>query len=879
MSQVSRLAPSPRVYATSHLPKSTPLSTSTSCLNDRVHSLIPAMQSSRANKRRKLDQDDTAKSSPAFRQPLASTKKGKQAQSPPAVKETAQDGNSEIEEGEDETDTALSAHDQWLQAKAKSVQRRGKRLDVYDDIEGGNVGREPYGRMERPARSRPAKAAKPKPKPQPSKPTAAPLNFFKQFARAKADAAAKAGAGKKAVVVVEEEEDEDQEEDEDEDEVEGSIADSEEGNSIAVKHTPGPGRNGNSASSENAVKSNSRNGNYWAPAKPDKAKKTFEDEIREVEAAARKQVAAGDDASEDELAEDGELRRSSTRKSSTRKSAAGQENKQKDAASPVPTAAKPQPLDRRKAKPARPVVFEEPASDDDMEIDDSEDGRVVSSVDIVQVKPPSPPIKTKLIPPWRKTNTISLPPLPTDHLQSIQRILFEKCTGKRPIPLTNLADEYAKVSSLVDQTVTAGESNSMLLIGARGSGKTALISHVLREQSIQHSDDYHVVRLSGFIHTDDKIALREIWRQLGREMETEDSETSKNYADTLTTLLALLSHPAETGRDEEGHITKSVIFILDEFELFATHPRQTLLYNLFDIAQSKKAPIAVLGCTTRIDVAESLEKRVKSRFSHRYVHLSMSKSLKAFEQVCRNAMGIKAEELEGDEKSKLGSAMNGVVAKLQKAALTSTSKKVMNDGDEALSGPLEQWNALVNAVFASEACKLFLNRLFHTTKSVPEFLSSLMLAMATLPISDEMSTSSDLLEHLKTAISSHALHPPDSKLSILESLSSLQLALLICAARLTNIYNSEVISFALAYEEYKNLASKAKLQASASGALAQGAGSRVWSKGVAKGAWEGLVECGLILEDGRGGRVDVGMEEIGGCGVELGSWGRWCREI
>jgi origin recognition complex subunit 4 len=30
------------------------------------------------------------------------------------------------------------------------------------------------------------------------------------------------------------------------------------------------------------------------------------------------------------------------------------------------------------------------------------------------------------------------------------------------------------------------------------------------------------VKLNGFIHTDDKLALKEIWRQLGREMEVED---------------------------------------------------------------------------------------------------------------------------------------------------------------------------------------------------------------------------------------------------------------------------------------------------------------------------------------------------------------------
>ena len=36
-----------------------------------------------------------------------------------------------------------------------------------------------------------------------------------------------------------------------------------------------------------------------------------------------------------------------------------------------------------------------------------------------------------------------------------------------------------------------------------------------------------MVRLSGFIHTDDKLALREIWRQLGKEMEVEEDVVNK----------------------------------------------------------------------------------------------------------------------------------------------------------------------------------------------------------------------------------------------------------------------------------------------------------------------------------------------------------------
>jgi hypothetical protein len=114
----------------------------------------------------------------------------------------------------------------------------------------------------------------------------------------------------------------------------------------------------------------------------------------------------------------------------------------------------------------------------------------------------------------------------------------------------------------------------------------------------------------------------------------------------MASLLALLSHPSEIMGTEEGVTSQSIVFIIDEFDMFATHPRQTLLYNLFDVAQSRKAPIAVLGCTTRLDVVETLEKRVKSRFSHRYVYLNLPRNLPAYWQVCKQGLVVDKDDAE-----------------------------------------------------------------------------------------------------------------------------------------------------------------------------------------------------------------------------------------
>lgn len=297
-------------------------------------------------------------------------------------------------------------------------------------------------------------------------------------------------------------------------------------------------------------------------------------------------------------------------------------------------------------------VPEQIQDDDDMDVDGN--SMMGSVLDPTEPSPFNKPLSAQ--------KTQAAPAIVYGNLQAgkeldlLKTIVMERITGKRISPLVGLDEEYKSVHQLVEHTVTAGEGNSLLLIGARGSGKTALVSKVLSEVSKDNAQDYHVIRLNGFIHTDDKIALREIWRQLGREMEVEEdgSGPGKNYADTLQTLLALLSHPSEQTGEHTDHVAKAVIFIMDEFDLFAQHPRQTLLYNLFDIAQSRKAPIAVLGLTTRIDVTNSLEKRVKSRFSHRYVHLSLAKSFSAFQEICKACLTIRPDQLSLEERGILG---------------------------------------------------------------------------------------------------------------------------------------------------------------------------------------------------------------------------------
>lgn len=117
-----------------------------------------------------------------------------------------------------------------------------------------------------------------------------------------------------------------------------------------------------------------------------------------------------------------------------------------------------------------------------------------------------------------------------------------------------------------------------------------------------------VVTLSGLIHTSDKLALTSM-------LATIDSEGGWEGRSFFDCLLGFVDHMKRDG--------PPLLIVLDEFDQFALHAKQTLLYNLFDMVHShnpgKSRALCVLGLTCRWDAVEMLEKRVRSRFSNRQI--------------------------------------------------------------------------------------------------------------------------------------------------------------------------------------------------------------------------------------------------------------------
>jgi origin recognition complex subunit 4 len=162
-----------------------------------------------------------------------------------------------------------------------------------------------------------------------------------------------------------------------------------------------------------------------------------------------------------------------------------------------------------------------------------------------------------------------------------------------------------------------------------------------------------IVRLSGHIHVTDRLAMEDLARQVFSQIHATSSSSTSN----------LFAVPSSEDTSEQSmdidipppaHLTSLIttlpslarptIIVIDAFEKFTTHARQALLYVLFDTVQSLSATIApgsgmaVVGITSRLDILTLLEKRVKSRFSHRVFRLSTPSKKEDLEGIVRGAL-------------------------------------------------------------------------------------------------------------------------------------------------------------------------------------------------------------------------------------------------
>ncbi|CAD6230310.1 unnamed protein product [Miscanthus lutarioriparius] len=159
----------------------------------------------------------------------------------------------------------------------------------------------------------------------------------------------------------------------------------------------------------------------------------------------------------------------------------------------------------------------------------------------------------------------------------------------RSSPDTN----YSKLKYLVSSSVFEACNNSILLLGPRGCGKAAVVDMVLDDLKKEHPDAISVVWVQCSILFSSSITRN---RKLPGSFDWSISYHFQKW--------------------ECGLAHKTILFVLEEFDLFA-QGKQRLLYSLLDAMQSLTSQAVVIGVSCRLDADQLLEKRVRSRFSHR----------------------------------------------------------------------------------------------------------------------------------------------------------------------------------------------------------------------------------------------------------------------
>ncbi|EEB98329.1 hypothetical protein MPER_02186 [Moniliophthora perniciosa FA553] len=142
-----------------------------------------------------------------------------------------------------------------------------------------------------------------------------------------------------------------------------------------------------------------------------------------------------------------------------------------------------------------------------------------------------------------------------------------------------------QIKDLLDGSVHRGEGNSCMVLGPRGSGKSRIV-----EQCIAELDQKPIViRLSGWLQHNDRLAMREMAHQLNEQAATQfhvGDEGQRNVEEDENPFIDAPPHE-EFDTDfsvvPAAHIhalitciptlSRPTVLILEGFDLFALHPQ------------------------------------------------------------------------------------------------------------------------------------------------------------------------------------------------------------------------------------------------------------------------------------------------------------------
>lgn len=237
-----------------------------------------------------------------------------------------------------------------------------------------------------------------------------------------------------------------------------------------------------------------------------------------------------------------------------------------------------------------------------------------------------------------------------------------------------------------------------------------------------------------------------------------------------------------------------LIIIIDEFHLFCAHHNQTLLYNLFDVAQSAQAPICVLGMTSRLDVVELLEKRVKSRFSHRQIFLfPESENFKNRVELFKELLKLPTHQ----------ETSLSIPKKVFKEFRLPFLKRIFDPSDYKFSKKFTtEWNKSIDQLAKNGKVLSSLEHMYNSCTSIAFFKLFLFQIITKLDENHSFIEESDIVKLAEPLLFK------DDKVEMITGLSVLEICILIAIKHHCEIYDNDPFNFEMILTRYNKFAYK-----------------------------------------------------------------------
>ncbi|SBT41177.1 conserved Plasmodium protein, unknown function [Plasmodium ovale wallikeri] len=125
----------------------------------------------------------------------------------------------------------------------------------------------------------------------------------------------------------------------------------------------------------------------------------------------------------------------------------------------------------------------------------------------------------------------------------------------------------------------------------------------------------YIIRVSAYLYRDDLQCIKSILTQLHNYVNADEKmENNLLLNDYIIKLENIL---VEVNKEK-----KQTLLIIENVEKFCLQNKQNLLYTLFDLLHKKNICINIICLTNVLDITQTLEKRIKSRFTFEMLHIS-----------------------------------------------------------------------------------------------------------------------------------------------------------------------------------------------------------------------------------------------------------------